>query len=265
MAGGTPHLGKFQSLLLDVMLVALTTGDWGPIPIVSNGHVVLLTKDNLIVLADIIDPVFGLQQLARCQKRMANRYRISLPPLIAATGSAVALASIDQMNSPEKHQRTKKPKSSTSTPTSRNKRKMNKATTPTDKKSLESYMKKAKVTHSNIKPGQEEQNERDARKKVVDNCKNGKLDVRNSMWPWLSEMMWDEEEKKIKLLRNQVNHNTVSPSLSNEITNNLLGNIAGADLDSKIYDRSMGDDMKCILTYNTKVSRSLLLFLFYIL
>ena len=58
--------------------MALTTGACGPIPIVSNGLKVLLTKDNLTVLADIIDPVFGPQQLARCQKRMANSNRFSL-------------------------------------------------------------------------------------------------------------------------------------------------------------------------------------------
>ena len=255
-------LHHFKNLLLEAMLVTLTTGDWGAIPIVSNGHVVVLTKNNLIVLADTIDPVFGPQQLARCQKRMADSNRLSLPPLIAATGSAVAAASSNQMNSPAKHQRTEKSRSSTSSPTSKNKRKMNKATTPTDKTSLESCMKKAKKTHSTIKPGQEEQNERDARQNVVDNCKSCKLEVRNGMWPWISEIMWDETEKKIKLLRNRVNHNTVSPTLSNEITNNLLGNIAGADLDGKIYDRSMGEDMKCILTYNTQVNRPLQLFFF---
>ena len=59
-------LHHFKDLLLEVMLVALTTGDCGPIPIVSNGQKVLLANDNLIVLADIIDPVFGPQQLARC-------------------------------------------------------------------------------------------------------------------------------------------------------------------------------------------------------
>ena len=117
--------------------------------------------------------------------------------------------------------------------------------------------KKKKKTHSNIKPGREEKIERDARQKVADNCKNDKLEVRNDMWPWLSDMTWDKPEKKIKLIRNQVNHNTVSPSLSNEIAKNYLGNIAGADLDCKIHDPSMGGDMKCILTYNPKVNRPL--------
>ena len=68
-------LHHFKNLLLEVMLVALTTGDCGPIPIVSNGLKVLLTKDNLIVLADIIDPVFGQQQLARCRKRMLASFQ----------------------------------------------------------------------------------------------------------------------------------------------------------------------------------------------
>ena len=39
-------LHHFKNLLLEAMLVALTTGDCGPIPIVSNGLEVLLTKDN---------------------------------------------------------------------------------------------------------------------------------------------------------------------------------------------------------------------------
>ena len=82
------------------------------------------------------------------------------------------------------------------------------------------------------------------------------------MWAWLSEMMYSEKTEKIHLLRTQANHNTVSPSLSNEITNNLLGNIVGADLSSKIHDRGMGNDMKCILTYNTNVSVPLFLFFF---
>ena len=137
------------------------------------------------------------------------------------------------------------------------------ATTPTDEKSLEKYSKKAKETLNVIKPGNEEQKERDARQKVVDNCKNFKLEVSNSMWAWLSEMMYSEKTKKIHLLRTQANHNTVSPSLSNEITNNLLGNIVGAGLSSKIHDRGMGNDMKCILTYNTKVSVPLFLFFLY--
>ena len=248
-------LHHFKNLLLEVMLVALTTGDCGPIPIVSNGLKVLLTKDNLIVLADIIDPVFGQQQLAHCQKRMANSNRLFLPPLIAATGSAVAAASNNKMNSPPKSQKKKRSKPSTSTPPSKTKRKNKEATTPTDKKSLNRIMKKAKKTHSAIKPGREEKNERDARQLVAINCKKDKLEVRNGMWPWTSDMTWDEQKQKIKLIRNQVNHNTVSPSLSNEIANNYLDNIAGADLHGKIYDPSMGGDMKCILTHNTKVNR----------
>jgi len=232
--------------------VALTTGDCGPITIVSIGLKVILADDNLIVLADIIDPVFGPQQLARCQKRMANSNRLSLPPLIAATASVVAVASSNKMPSPPKNERKKKSKPSAGTPPSKNKRKNKEATTPTDKTSLDRIMKKAKKTHSNIKPGREEKIERDARQKVADNCKNDKLEVRNDMWPWLSDMTWDKSENKIKLIRNQVNHNTVSPSLSNEIANNYLGNIAGADLDCKIHDPSMGGDMKCILTYNPK-------------
>ena len=84
------------------------------------------------------------------------------------------------------------------------------------------------------------------------------LNVHNLMWPWLSEVMTSEDNKRIHLLRNQVNHNTISNSLSNEITNNFLGNPIGADLNGKIHDQNMGADMKCILTYNTKVSVPLL-------
>ena len=90
------------------------------------------------------------------------------------------------------------------------------------------------------------------------------LDVHNSMWPWTSEIMLSEDNKRIHLLRNQVNHNTISNSLSKKITNNFLGNPIGADLNGKIHDQNMGADMKCILTYNTMVSVPLFWF-FYIL
>ena len=173
--------------------------------------------------------------------------------------STDAATSNNKMGTPPKH-KTMKKGTKPLTPTSNKKRKNKMATTPTDEKSLEKYSKKAKETLNVIKPGNEEQKERDARHKVVDNCKTFKLEVSNSMWAWLSKMMYSEKEKKIHLLRTQANHNTVSPSLSNEITNNLLGNIVGADLSSKIHDRGMGNDMKCILTYNTKASIPLFLF-----
>ena len=95
---------------------------------------------------------------------------------------------------------------------------------------------------------------RDAIEMVAENCKEFTLDVSNLMWPWLSEVMASEDGKTIHLLRNQVNHNTMSITLSNEITNNFVGNPIGADLNGKIHDRNMGDDMICILTYNTLVS-----------
>ena len=94
---------------------------------------------------------------------------------------------------------------------------------------------------------------------VANKCKSFRLRVSNSMWAFLSEVECSKNGEKIHLRRNQVNHNTVSPSLSNEITNNFLGNPLGADLTDKIHGRNMGNDMKCILTYTTKASLSLLL------
>ena len=101
-------LQMFKGLLLDGMHVALTAGDWGPIPIFADGHVVLLTKDDLNVLAYIIDPVFGVQQLACCQMRITNSNGHSCPPHIAAMESADAATSINQVGTPQKHKRTKK-------------------------------------------------------------------------------------------------------------------------------------------------------------
>ena len=82
------------------------------------------------------------------------------------------------------------------------------------------------------------------------------------MWPWVSEVEYSEDEDKIHLLRNEVNHNTVLPSLSNEITNNFLGNPLRADLTGKIHECIMGNDMKFILTCNTVASMPLLLWFF---
>ena len=93
---------------------------------------------------------------------------------------------------------------------------------------------------------------------VTESYKELTLEVSNLMWPWTSKVMLSKDEWMLHLLRNQVNHNTISTSLSNETTNNFLGNPIGADLNGKIHDQSMGADMKCILTYNTKVSVPLL-------
>ena len=182
-------------------------------------------------------------------------------------GVTAAANSINQHESPHKRKthsvEKEKGNSPDATPTSKKKRKKKTATTPTDKKSLEEYSLKAKERQEEFKPGKEEQEERDARQMVADNSKKLKLEVSNSMWPWLSEVMSSENGRTVYLLRIQVNHNTVSTSLSNEITNNYLGNPIGADLNGKIHDPSMGADMKCILTYNTKVSVPLFRFYFF--
>ena len=137
---------------------------------------------------------------------------------------------------------------------SKKKRKKKTVTTPTNMKSLAEYSLKAKKRQEELKPGNEEQKERDARQMVAENCKELTLEVSNSMWPWTSEVTLSKDERTIYLLRNQVNHNTISTSLSNEITNNFLGNPIGADLNGKIHDPGMRADLRCILTYNTTVS-----------
>ena len=105
-----------------------------------------------------------------------------------------------------------------------------------------------------LKPGSKEQKERDARRIVADYCKELKFEVSNLMWPWVSEVKLSKDDQTIYLLKNQVNHNTISPSLSNEITNNFFDNPIGADLNGKVHKPDIGSDMKCIITYNTKIS-----------
>ena len=51
-----------------------------------------------------------------------------------------------------------------------------------------------------------------------------------------------------------MNHNSISPTLSNEITNNFLSNPIGTDLRGKVHAKDMGTDMTYFLTYNDKVS-----------
>ena len=89
----------------------------------ADGHVVLLTKDNLNILAHIIDPVFGVQQLAYCQMRITNSNGHSCPPHIAAMESADAATLINQAGTPQKHKRMKKGTKAL-TPTSNKKRKI---------------------------------------------------------------------------------------------------------------------------------------------
>ena len=99
-----------------------------------------------------------------CQMRMTNSNGHSCPPHIAAMESINAAASNNQIGTPQKH-KTMKKGTKALTPTSNKKRKNKMATTPTDEKSLEKYSKKAKETLNVIKPGNEEQKERDARQK----------------------------------------------------------------------------------------------------
>ena len=122
------------------------------------------------------------------------------------------------------------------------------------KTQLEAWSKKAMETQSALPPGNEEKKERDARDLVATSCNVLQLLVSNSMWPFVTEVMPSDDERKIQFLRNQVNHNTISPSLSNEITNNFLNNPIRANLSDKVYESNMGQDMQCILTYNTSVS-----------
>ena len=95
--------------------------------------------------------------------------------------------------------------------------------------------------------------EREARKMVEENSNLMHVEVRNGMWPWLSDVSL-ASDGNIYFYRNQVNHNAISPNLSNEITNNFLNNPICADLKGKVHSRSMGTDMICFLTYNDEVS-----------
>jgi hypothetical protein len=98
--------------------------------------------------------------------------------------------------------------------------------------------------------------EREARQMVETNSNETRLEVSNGMWPWTSELGLSKDKETIFLFRNKLNHNTISPKLSNEITNNFLDNPIRADLKGKVYSKDMGSDMTCILTYNTKVSET---------
>ena len=61
------------------------------------------------------------------------------------------------------------------------------------------------------------------------------VEINNGMWPFTSECYVEKDKDKrfIVLVRNQVNHNSVSQNLANEITNNFLGNPITADLTGK--------------------------------
>ena len=82
------------------------------------------------------------------------------------------------------------------------------------------------------------------------------VEINNSMWPFTSECYVEKDGDKsmIVFMRNQVNHNSVSQNLANEITNNFLGNPITADLTDKIHDQDMGRDIECLLAWNEKVN-----------
>ena len=124
----------------------------------------------------------------------------------------------------------------------------------TQKKDLEQYSKEAKELKEQFKPGNEERKGKEAKLIIAEKTKRIPLDVSNSMWPFVSEVALSDDGDTVHLMRNEVNHNTISPSLSNEITNNFLGNPIGANRGDKLHDPTMGTDMKCILTYNDQVS-----------
>ena len=124
----------------------------------------------------------------------------------------------------------------------------------TQKKQLEEWSEKAKESQKQFQPGSEEKKGREAKKIIAESTKQIELVVSNGMWPFVSEVMPSSDGNAVHLMRNEVNHNTISPSLSNEITNNFLGNPIGADRGDKLHDPTMGTDMKCFLTYNEKVS-----------
>ena len=124
----------------------------------------------------------------------------------------------------------------------------------TKKEDLEQWSQQAKMRQNLFQPGNEEKKEREAKKLVAEKTKDIQLTVSNSMWPFVSELKLSDDGNTVYLIRNEVNHNTISPSMSNEITNNFLGNPIEANRGDKLHDPNMGTDMKCILTYNTKVS-----------
>ena len=84
------YLQLFKSFVLDAMQVVVTSADCGPIPILIDGQMVDLTKDNLDVLANIVDPICGPQQFDRLIRRMTNPTSHTFPPNI--TGLFVTLA-----------------------------------------------------------------------------------------------------------------------------------------------------------------------------
>ena len=117
---------------------------------------------------------------------------------------------------------------------------------------LEQFSEDAKKKLADKKCVGNELKERNARKMVEDLSASTQVQVRNGIWPWLSDVSIDDDDN-IVFHRNKMNHNATSPPLSNEITNNFLGNPIGTDLKGKVHKSNMGADMTCFLTYNNKV------------
>ena len=97
---------------------------------------------------------------------------------------------------------------------------------------------------------------------VNDNSTLTHVEVHNSMWSWMSDVGLSDDSDII-LYRNQMNHNDISPNLSNKITNNFLGNPIRADLKGKVHSKDMGTNMTCFLTYNNNVCVNTILEKFY--
>ena len=99
-----------------------------------------------------------------------------------------------------------------------------------------------------------EENETNAISTIDANLSHGSIPVRNGMWAFCCDCYCEEGQDEIVIMRNQVNHNSVSPSIANRITNNILGNPINANLTGKTYQRDMGGDIHCLLTWNKKVN-----------
>ena len=117
---------------------------------------------------------------------------------------------------------------------------------------LEQFSEDAKKKLADKKCVGNELKERNARQMVEDFSASTQVQVRNGIWPWISDVSIDADDN-IVFHRNKMNHNATSPALSNEITNNFLGNPIGTDLKGKVHKSNMGADMTCFLTYNNKV------------
>ena len=83
--------------------------------------------------------------------------------------------------------------SQAATPPINKKRKKKSIPTPTDKKTLDEWSKKAKLSYDQIMPGSEEQKERDAMETVTNKCKSFILRLSNLMWPFVSKVEYSKK------------------------------------------------------------------------